>query len=166
MASQGLTSTLGSLSMGRTPGFSARMKQSCRLSNAGLAASSRFGSANRRQRPIERSRTKGWRILLTQPTNWVARRRGIRLVSKKLSSSCWPKRANMDRAVTEPEGDVDDIGPLCVECGRHRRHHRIDGVGAPDCDTTDVVQGEAPLAARPREDVALLRQAGALLRVR
>src|SRR5580692_7052767 len=139
------------------------MKQSCRLSNAGLAASSRFGSANRRQRPIERSRTKGWRILLTQPTNCVARRRGIRFVSKKLSSSCWPKRANMDRAVTEPEGDVDDIGPLCVGC---LRHCRSDGVAAPGDDTTDVVQGEAPLAARPREDVAFLRQAGAVLRVR
>src|SRR3954465_1864683 len=90
----------------------------------------------------------------------------MRFVSKKLSSSCWPKRASMDRAVTEPEGDVDDIGPLCVECCRCRGHDRIVGVVAPDCDTTDAVQGEAPVAARPRQDVALLRQAGAVLRLR
>ena len=51
-------------------------------------ASLRSRSENSRQIPIDRSRTSGCSILLSQPMNWVARRRGMRLVSRKLRSSC------------------------------------------------------------------------------
>src|SRR5580692_1825865 len=72
----------------------------------------------------------------------------------------------MVRAVTAPKGDDDDIYPLCVGCGWYGGHYRIVHVGAPDCDAADVVQGEAPVAAGARQDLAFLRQAGSVLRVR
>ena len=64
------------------------MKQSCRLRNSRLLASLRSRSENSRQAAIEKSRTSGCSIRLNQPMNWVASRRGIRLVSRKLMSSC------------------------------------------------------------------------------
>src|SRR6202035_893831 len=50
-------------------------------------------SENSRQQAIERSRTRGFSILLNQPMNPVRAARGTRLVSRKFRSSCWVKVA-------------------------------------------------------------------------
>src|SRR2546421_5324606 len=93
MPSEGLTTTAGSGSAGRRPGRSSRVKQSCRLLNSVFLASDRSRSENSRQHAIEASRTKGFSILLNQPMKRVSAARGMRLVSRKLRSSCWVKRA-------------------------------------------------------------------------
>src|SRR6187549_3165379 len=91
MPSEGLATTEGSGSAGRRPGRSSRVKQSCRLLNSVFLASDRSRSENSRQQAIEASRTNGFSILLNQPMNRVIAARGIRLVSRKLRSSCWVK---------------------------------------------------------------------------
>src|SRR6201999_3530546 len=93
MASEGLTTTFGSGSNGRRPGFSSRVKQSCRLLKCVFFASDKSRSENSFQQPIERSRTSGFSILLNQPMNRVSAARGMRLVNRKLRSSCWVKLA-------------------------------------------------------------------------
>src|SRR5260370_895175 len=93
MASDGLTTIDGSGSAGRRPGRSSRVKQSCRLLKLVLRASVRSRSENSRQQAIERSRTRGFSILLNQPMNRVRAARGTRLVSRKFRSSCWVKVA-------------------------------------------------------------------------
>src|ERR1700736_6472618 len=93
MASDGLTTIDGSGSAGRRPGRSSRVKQSCRLLKPVLRASDRSRSENSRQQAIERSRTRGFSILLNQPMKRVRAARGTRLVSRKFRSSCWVKVA-------------------------------------------------------------------------
>src|SRR5882672_8894694 len=93
MPSEGLTTSEGSGLAGRSPGRSSRVKQSCRLLNSVFLASDRSRSENSRQHAIEASRTNGFSILLNQPMNRVSAARGMRLVSRKLRSSCWVKRA-------------------------------------------------------------------------
>src|ERR1700732_1308909 len=93
MVSDGLTTIDGSGSGGRRPGRSSRVKQSCRLLKLVLRASDRSRSENSRQQAIERSRTRGFSILLNQPMNRVRAARGTRLVSRKFRSSCWVKVA-------------------------------------------------------------------------
>ena len=93
MPSEGLATTAGSGSAGRRPGRSSRVKQSCRLLNSVFLASDRSRSENSRQQAIEASRTSGFSILLNQPMKRVSAARGMRLVSRKLRSSCWVKRA-------------------------------------------------------------------------
>ena len=53
MASQGLTRTAGSGSMGRAPSFSSLTKHCCRLGNSCRAASLRSTSVNNRHSPME-----------------------------------------------------------------------------------------------------------------
>src|SRR6267154_2533552 len=91
MPSLGLATMAESGSAGRSPGRNSRVKQSCRLLNSAFLASARSRSENSRQQAIERSRTSGFSILLNQPMNRVMAARGIRLVSRKLRSSCWVK---------------------------------------------------------------------------
>src|SRR5215813_6224783 len=93
MASEGLATTFASGSNGRRPGFSSRVKQSCRLLKRVSFASDRSRSENSFQQPIEKSRINGFSILLNQPMNRVRAARGIRLVNRKLRSSCWVKVA-------------------------------------------------------------------------
>src|SRR6478672_13614597 len=93
MASDGLVTTAESGSTGRRPGRSSRVKQSCRLLNSVFLASDRSRSENSRQQAIEKSRTKGFSILLNQPMKRVSAARGIRLVRRKFRSSCCVKRA-------------------------------------------------------------------------
>src|SRR6202011_5915367 len=69
------------------------VKQSCRLLKPVLRASDRSRSENSRQQAIERSRTRGFSILLNQPMKRVRAARGTRLVSRKFRSSCWVKVA-------------------------------------------------------------------------
>ena len=99
MASQGLTRISGRLSTGRAPSLSSRVKQSCILRKCVFFASRKSRSENSRQSPMDISRTSGCSIRLNQPMNWVARRRGIRLVSRKLMSSCCTRRSNWVRTV-------------------------------------------------------------------
>src|ERR1700710_1222892 len=91
--SLGETTTDGSASTGRNPGRSSRVKQSCRLLNSVFLASDRSRSENSRQQAIEASRTNGFSILLNQPMKRVSAARGIRLVNRKLRSSCWVREA-------------------------------------------------------------------------
>src|ERR1700742_2726053 len=93
MASDGLATIDGSGSAGRRPGRSSRVKQSSRLLKLVFLASDRSRSENIRQQAIDRSRIKGCSILLNQPMNRVTAARGIRLVSRKLRSSCWVRAA-------------------------------------------------------------------------
>src|SRR5215813_7818114 len=93
MASAGLATTFGSGSNGRRPGLSSRVKQSCRLLKCVCFASDRSRSENSFQHPIERSRTSGFSTLLKAPMNRVRAARGMRLVNRKLRSSCWVKVA-------------------------------------------------------------------------
>src|SRR5262252_3399769 len=88
MPSLGLATTAGSGSDGRRPGRSSRVKQSCRLVKLAFLASERSRSENSRQQAIERSRTSGFSILENQPMKRVRAARGIRLVNRKLMSSC------------------------------------------------------------------------------
>src|SRR5689334_5587772 len=99
MPSDGLVTTAGSGSAGRSPGRSSRVKQSCRLLNSVFLASDRSRSENTRQHAIEATRTSGFSILLNQPMKRVSAARGMRLVSRKLRSSCWVKRAMARRSV-------------------------------------------------------------------
>src|SRR5262245_15090504 len=99
IASQGLTSVLGSWLSGRLPSLSSRMKQSCRLANFVFFASLRSTSQKKRQMAIEMSRMSGRSILLNQPIRRVARRLGIRFVSAKLRTSCWSILAMRSRTV-------------------------------------------------------------------
>src|SRR3954471_11230588 len=93
MPSEGLATMAGSASKGRRPGFNSRVKQSCRLLKRVSLASERSRSENSRQQAIDRSRTSGFSILLNQPMKRVIAARGIRLVSRKLRSSCWVSEA-------------------------------------------------------------------------
>src|SRR6185369_9369728 len=56
--------------------------------------------------PIEKSRTSRFSILLNQPMNRVSAARGIRLVSRKLRSSCCVKRAISALAVINLSGGL------------------------------------------------------------
>src|SRR5690348_15027693 len=88
MPSLGLTTIAGSGSGGRKPGRSSRVKQSCRLLKLSFLASDRSRSENSRQQAIEASRTIGFSILENQPMKRVSAARGMRLVRRKLRSSC------------------------------------------------------------------------------
>src|ERR1700719_3546705 len=88
MPSLGLTTIEGSGLGGRRPGLSSRVKQACRLLNSVFLASPKSRSENIREQAIEASRTSGLSILLNQPMNRVSAARGIRLVRRKLRSSC------------------------------------------------------------------------------
>src|ERR1700758_279738 len=88
MPSEGLATMAGSGSYGRKPGFSSRVKQSCKLLKWVSLASDRSRSENSFQHPIEKSRTIGFSILENQPMKRVRAARGMRLVSRKLRSSC------------------------------------------------------------------------------
>src|SRR3954471_20011194 len=99
MPSLGLATTAGSGSAGRRPGRSSRVKQSCRLLNSVFLASDKSRSENSRQQAIEAARTNGFSILLNQPMKRVRAARGIRLVNRKLRSSCWVKAAIRPRIV-------------------------------------------------------------------
>src|SRR6201995_2443903 len=93
MASDGLATIDVSGSAGRSPGRSSRVKQSCRLLKLVFLASDRSRSEKMRQQAIDRPRIRGCSILLNQPMNRVTAARGIRLVRRKLRSSCWVRPA-------------------------------------------------------------------------
>src|SRR5580692_818102 len=88
MASLGLATRCASWSNGRSPSFSSRVKQSCRLLNSVFLASLRSRSENSRQHAIEAAQTSGFSIWLNQPMKRVTAARGMRLVRRKLRSSC------------------------------------------------------------------------------
>src|SRR5215471_7910862 len=118
MPSLGLATIDGSGSAGRSPGRSSRVKQSCRLLKWIFLASDKSRSENSRQQPIETSLTRGFSILLNQPMKRVSAARGMRLVSRKLRSSCWVKDAmrlftvmNLSAGVVSA-GDMDTSIPM------------------------------------------------------
>lgn len=81
------------------------MKQSCRLAKRVVAASSSSRSENSFHTAIDSSRTSGFSIRLTRPMKRVMSARGMRLVSKKLRSSCCTMLAIAARNVTRlPRG--------------------------------------------------------------
>ena len=156
IASQGLTRTSGSGSIGRAPSLSSRMKQSCRLVNSRLA---RLAQVEIGEQPPDArstgSRTSGCSILLNQPMNRVASRRGMRLVSRKLMSSCWNtlvERGSHCHQTVRPAGNtirrhgfaLHDLRAL-----RARRRRARDVAGQAE-GAARAVEGQASVAARPR----------------
>src|SRR3954452_23780027 len=112
MPSEGLATTFGSGSAGRRPGRSSRVKQSCRLLNSVFFASDKSRSENSRQQAIEASRTRGFSILENQPMKRVTAARGMRLVSRKLRSSCWVKPAIRPRIVMNLSAGLASAGGM------------------------------------------------------
>src|SRR3954466_725628 len=112
MPSEGLATTDGSGSAGRRPGRSSRVKQSCRLLNSVFLASDRSRSENIRQQAIEKSRTQWFSILLNHPMNRVSAARGMRLVSRKLRSSCCVKLAIKSRIVMNLSAGLASAGGM------------------------------------------------------
>src|SRR5260370_35689400 len=112
MPSEGLTTTPGSGSAGRSPGRSSRVKQSYRVLNSVFLDSDRSRSENSRQQAIEASRTSGFSILLNQPMNRVSAARGIRLVNRKLRSSCWVRPAIRPRTVINLLAGLSSAGGM------------------------------------------------------
>src|SRR6476620_5956591 len=112
MPSEGLTTTAGSGSTGRSPGRSSRVKQSCRLLNSVFLASDKSRSENSRQQAIEASRTRGFSILENHPMKRVSAARGMRLVRRKLRSSCWVKAAIRPRIVINLLAGVASAGGM------------------------------------------------------
>src|SRR5712671_5289170 len=169
MPSLGLTTIEGSGSAARRPGRSSRVKQSCRLLNSVFFASDRSKSENKRQQAIERPRTSGFSILLNQPMKRVMAARGMRLVSRKLRSSCWVRvdispltvmnlSAGLVSAVWHGIAHSDSL-PLHRRDGCRRSLAEIAGAaGAVAC--------QAPVAGRPFEDVARGGPAEPVLRIR
>src|SRR6202044_2575222 len=98
-ASQGLTRLRGSGSMGRAPSFSSRVQQSCTLLKRRCFASLKSRSVNNFHNAMPPRQTQGCSIRLSHPMKRVNKARGMRLVSRKLMSSCWTNRAIRDRAV-------------------------------------------------------------------
>src|SRR6476620_4447585 len=168
MPSLGLTTIAGSGSARRRSGRSSRVKQSCSLLNSVFLASDRSRSENTRQQAIERSRTIGFSILLNQPMNRVMAARGIRLVSRKLISSCWVKVEIRPLTVMNlSEGLVSAVGHGFTHVDslpvRRRRSRR----GFPEIARAPrPVEGEAPVVDRSFQDVEGGRAADPALRIR
>ena len=114
-------------------------------------------AASRRSRA---SRTSGFSILLNQPMNRVSAARGMRLVSRKLRSSCWVKAAIRPRIVMNLSAGLvsawwHGFAPsdsLAVRrCGRRRRGSLPQIAGA-----AGAVARQAPLADRTFQNVRMV----------
>ena len=158
MASQGLVSTAGSASMRRAPGFSSRMKQSCRLSKraclgvAQVEVGEQPPHRDRQPRqpraadaaePAHRMRQRDARhavgqqevqvLVLQQPVAQAAR----------LSSACQLAAVHLGRTVTEPPHERN-LRLFRPGAGRGRwRCCRWPSAAAR------AVAGQAPVADRP-----------------
>src|SRR4029077_2450858 len=160
MPSLGLATTAGAGSGGRRPARSSRVKQSCRLVKLAFLASERSRSENSRQQAIDMSRTIGFSILLNQPMKRVRAARGMRLVNRKLRSSCSVREemrlftvmnlsAGLVSACHYGYGFANSDS---VARGRRCRHH---GRGCPQGQgAAGAVPCQASLADRTLQDVA------------
>src|SRR5882757_3706291 len=170
MPSLGLATMAESGSAGRSPGRNSRVKQSCRLLKWVFLASDRSRSENSRQQPMEKSRTSGFSILLNHPMKRVSAARGMRLVKRKLRSSCWVKEEirvftvmNLSAGLVSGfcHGYIDSRSVSRRRRGRRDRSRRPQDQGAPG-----AVAGQAPLLDRTLEDVAPGGAHGSVLRIR
>src|SRR5450755_607790 len=84
--------------MGRAPSLSSRVKQSCMLLKCVVFASLKSRSENRRHRAMLPRQTQGCSMRLHQPMKRVTRRRGMRLLNRKLMLSCCVNRPIKDLA--------------------------------------------------------------------
>src|ERR1700687_5639527 len=140
------------------------------LRNCVFLASRRSRPEKKRQMPIERSRTSGCSIWLNQPMNRVARARGMRLVSRKLSSSCksifriWD-RTVMLRLTLGDKPRIDGARPHHA-CPLRARRRRPDDVAGEAEDAAGALEGEAPVVDRACPDGTADCLAGAVLRIR
>ncbi len=120
--------------------------------------------------PIERSRTSGCSILLNQPTKRVVSRLGMRLVSRKLRSSCSDSLAMRDRTVMQRHTRSDSVGRHgYVLYDMRPVWARRRGLGAALAKlkiAPAAVEGQAPVAGRPFAHVAPVGFADPVLRVR
>ena len=89
IASYGEVRMFGLGWIGRRPGFNSLVKQSCRLLKVLVLDSERSKSLKVCQSAMELFTIQGCSSLLHQPIKRVRVILGIRLVSKKLRSSCW-----------------------------------------------------------------------------
>src|ERR1700679_2790444 len=171
--SQGLMRRAGSVSMGRAPAFNSRVKQSCRLLKCVGLASLKSRSENKRHSAMLPLHTQGCSIWLHQPMKRVTSRRGMRLLNRKLMSSC---------CVSRPMSDLAFIS-VSLACNTVRATAQVQGVGdyhdrlcfgraCPGFPAAQRVRaaaaflGEAPFAGGPCAHVAPLRLLGAVLRIR
>ena len=173
MASHGLATTAGSGSTGRRPGLELAGEAVVQALELGLAAPptdrDRKTAASS---AIEASRTSGFSILLNQPMKRVSAARGMRLVSRKLRSSCWVKRG--DQAFDCHES-VSWQWLALVAWIRHFRFFSLSAAAVAGAaaaafpklqGAARAVARQAPLADRTFQDVAPGRAAGAVLRIR
>src|SRR5665213_3554301 len=86
-------------SIARAPDLSWRVKHACRLRKYGSRASLRTTSQKSRHKAMAGTLMSGFSILLNHPIANVSQRRGIRLVSRKLMSSCCTTRLIAARTV-------------------------------------------------------------------
>src|ERR1700722_581258 len=161
--------------MVRAPSFSSRVKQSCTLVKLVFFASLRSRSENSRHSAMQHLHTQGCSIRLTQPMKRVSKPRGIRLVSRKLMSSCCTMRAIKDFSVMSVSfacNTVRRLGYPPKEGGdQHNYSVRIGRIGAPPhaaqtATARACCAGPPSLAGGPFAHGAPLRGAGAVLRIR
>src|SRR3569833_3645807 len=170
MPSDGLATTEGSGSNGRRPGFSSRVKQSCRLVKRSFLASDRSRSENSFHSAMEKSRTSGFSILEIQPMKRVSAARGMRLVNRKLRSSCWVKEAM--RALTGMNLSAHSISACChgndtPDSLDVRGRRSVCCRRPPEAESADrTVPRQASLAHRALQDVAPGGKAAPDLRIR
>src|SRR3954449_8196451 len=170
MPSDGLATMEGSGSKGRKPGLSSRVKQSCRLLKWVLRASDRSRSENSFHSAIDPSRTSGFWILENQPMKRVSAARGMRLVNRKLRSSCWVKEAM--RALTVMNLSARSISACChgndtPDSFFVRGRRSVCCRRLPEDQGADrIVPRQAPLARRTLQDVAPGGKAASVLRIR
>src|SRR6185437_14434012 len=155
-ASQGLIKHPGSVSMGRAPSLSSRVKHSCRLLKRACFASLRSRSENTRHSAIQAAHTRGCSMRLSRPTACPSQRRGMRLVSRKLMSS-WPTtRAIRERVVIL----------VSLTCNRVRRGARRGRAAAKTAASPSAVARQTPLVGGTFTPGAQGGLLGAALRVR
>ena len=111
MASHGLTRTSGSAIDRPRAVLELADEAIVHAAEARFLASRRSRSEKRRHAPIDRSRTSGCSMRLNQPMNCVTSRRGMRLVSRKLMSSCCEDAQNLG---PDRHGAVNSAGYTAI----------------------------------------------------
>ncbi len=164
IASHGLASTSGSGSIGRAPGFSSRMKHSCRLSKSLLARLVQVaGRRSERQTAMRRRRAaSGCSILLNQPMKRVERLARHAVGEQEVEGLC-ARRGNGACVVNRGprmRASASRFFSYGLGAGTAAALGLPGAQGAPR-----AVARQAPVARRPCADGAPRRRAGSGLRI-
>src|ERR1700691_2207572 len=116
--------------------------------------------------------TQGCSIRLHQPMKRVTKRRGMRLLNRKLTSSCWVSRAMRDLAFIVVSLVCNTVRALRSSRGMGNYYLRLrvgrsrPGIlAAKNSHQAAAFPGQAPLAGGPFAYGTPLRLLGAVLRV-